>query len=550
MVVSSTLSLTIVLVLRIPEDLPLTIRCADCTADTAQDHPLVDTETSVSSAMKLIRTHIKERTTLTFRVPPLIFSRLARGGKTTFMQQVFVALKESALYAPIFISFNGNFALQKGESQLQALLRLIAMQLVDASQIDSRDIVCDQVALQNHIAQSCMGKPVVLLIDELNMLAVHGRTVELDDAVKRFLKMYFLDPAGRYLVYSSHIPLEIDNFVDVAGSGRLVVSVHQPLSLDLAALRMMSNKCKYMTPSEVVYYGGIPSLLYCYKRGALNAQERAYKVITQMFNANVDKKTIAAGFVDSLLSGRALKKNELKPLYWLASLEESQVGNKVVRWPICYIRHVCDEVGLLDGVSDFAQTVESNITIGYSGLDWQAMVDMALLLRCLDSQLNGSTMMFGLCKADKCSDVSREKLSYDCSSLEGAKKELEKLASDSEAPTLLHVTPVHAGFTMFDGFLCFCDKGKIVRDVAYQSKKSKAKQLDEVPDWIDLAVMIKGEAAISPRSEVKKWKVLSKREVLGLLGCSLSPFYPAYWNAADITTIAKTARQRKLQKSK
>ena len=130
MVVSSTLSLTIVLVLRIPEDLPLTIRCADCTADTAdtQDHPLVDTETSVSSAMKLIRTHIKERTTLTFRVPPLIFSRLARGGKTTFMQQVFVALKESALYAPIFISFNGNFALQKGESQLQALLRLIAMQ--------------------------------------------------------------------------------------------------------------------------------------------------------------------------------------------------------------------------------------------------------------------------------------------------------------------------------------------------------------------------------------------------------------------------------------
>ena len=118
------------------------------------------------------------------------------------MKQVFIALKESALYASILISFNGNFALQKGESQLQALLRLIAMQLVDASQIDPfsiRDIVCDPVALLNHIAQSCEGKQVVLLIDELNMLAVHGRTVELDKDVRRFLKMHFLDPAGRYL---------------------------------------------------------------------------------------------------------------------------------------------------------------------------------------------------------------------------------------------------------------------------------------------------------------------------------------------------------------
>ena len=397
--------------------------------------------------------------------------------------------------------------------------------------------MCDQVALLNHIAQSCDGKPVVLLIDELNMLAVHGRTVELEDDVRQFLKMHFLDPAGRYLVYSSHIPLEVDGFVTVKGSGRFAVSVPQPLSRDLVALRKMSEKCEDMTPSEVAYYGGIPSLLYCYKQGALNAQERADGVMDEM--RSVDKKIIAAGFVRSLLSGDALT-TPLKPLYWLASLDKSKVGKTVVRWPICYIHHVCHKVGLLAGVSVFAKTVEHNIAIGYSGLDWQAMVDMALLLRCLDAQLNGSPMMFDLCDADECTKVSRKKLSYDCDSLKGAREELVKLASNTEVPTLLHVIPVHNGFTMFDGFLCYCNKGKIVRNVAYQSKVSKAKKsLKKVPDWIDLAVMIKGKAAKSPRkSKVNKWMVLSKQEVLDLLGCSLSPFYPAYWNATDIT-IAK-----------
>ena len=530
---------------RVPEDLPLTIRCTDCTLDISSTHTLVDTEKSVSSAMEIIRTYIMETTTSAFRVPPLLFSRLARGGKTTFMQQISVALKESALYAPIFINFNGNFLMQKGESQLQALLRLIAMQLVDASKIDAysdRNIVCDSVALLNHITQSCDGKPVVLLIDELNMLAMHGGTVELDSDVKQFLKTKFLDPAGRYLVYSSHIPLEIDNFITVGGSGRFSVSVPKPLSRDLTALRKMSEKCKDITPSEVVYYGGIPSLLYCQKQNALNADKRANMVMTVM--SNVDRKIIAAGFVRSLLSGDELRNPELKSLYWLASIDKSQVGKTLVRWPICYIRYICNRVSWLDGVCDFAKKVEHNIAIGYSGLDWQTIVNMALLVRCLDAQLNGESMMFGLCGVKKCVDVSQGKLSYHCASLERAREEIMELVSYTEKPTLLQVTPGHTRFTMFDGFLCFCENGKIVRAVAYQAKLSKGREVHkEVPDWIDLAVMINGKAVISPNeSQVKKWIVLSQQEVLDLLGCSLSPFYPAYWNTEDIK-IKKTPKK-------
>ena len=61
--------------------------------------------------------------------------RFARGGKTTTIANVFDALKAAGGVNPILISFNGSgipaFKHQNGETQTEAILRLIGVQLGD-----------------------------------------------------------------------------------------------------------------------------------------------------------------------------------------------------------------------------------------------------------------------------------------------------------------------------------------------------------------------------------------------------------------------------------
>ena len=62
-------------------------------------------------------------------VPPLVVSRLARGGKSTFLRVLFDRLKRQG-YVPIVINFNGSFARRPGESNLEAVLRLVCIQFL------------------------------------------------------------------------------------------------------------------------------------------------------------------------------------------------------------------------------------------------------------------------------------------------------------------------------------------------------------------------------------------------------------------------------------
>jgi hypothetical protein len=55
---------------------------------------------------------------------------MARGGKTTILEHLFEQLKKTAEINPVYINFNGNFKLKPGESHSEAILYLIAEQLV------------------------------------------------------------------------------------------------------------------------------------------------------------------------------------------------------------------------------------------------------------------------------------------------------------------------------------------------------------------------------------------------------------------------------------
>ncbi len=73
---------------------------------------------------------------------------------------------------PLYINFNGFFELFPDESQADAILRVIAVQLID--QVHQADhIQCNAKELDKYIASAVAttGRPFILLIDELNSLS-------------------------------------------------------------------------------------------------------------------------------------------------------------------------------------------------------------------------------------------------------------------------------------------------------------------------------------------------------------------------------------------
>jgi hypothetical protein len=127
-------------------------------------HKLVDMDRVVRECVKIIGEQLPMYTDHNYRVPPLVLRRFARGGKTETLSGVFDVLKkEYPNIHPIMISFNGNapnaFKRRAGETQSEAILRLIALQLGDYTREESINLVVDRNSLDKHI-----GENVVLLI--------------------------------------------------------------------------------------------------------------------------------------------------------------------------------------------------------------------------------------------------------------------------------------------------------------------------------------------------------------------------------------------------
>ena len=161
----------------------------------------MDINASIDAAVKIVMENVKIESNESggVRWKPLVYARLARGSKTTFLIYLFAALRNRGC-APILISFNGNFARGSGESQLEALIRLLSAAMTNMDPAYSADYSFKgQVALLDHIERTAGGAPVVLLIDELNILP---KGEPLDSTASRFLKQFFLDQKDRYLVIS------------------------------------------------------------------------------------------------------------------------------------------------------------------------------------------------------------------------------------------------------------------------------------------------------------------------------------------------------------
>jgi len=159
-----------------------------------------------------------------------------------------------------------------------------------------------------HLARYSNGLDVILLIDELNSLRK-----PLDWTGATLLCEEFLDKRGRYLVFSTHSPMNIDVAIDEflgtitnPSSKRGYLSLSMPFSTDVKVLRTMFNHDLSIVPmpAQVALYGGIPSLLFCSFADMVMTPKMRFELELELNPiAEKDKEPLFIQFAEEILNG-------------------------------------------------------------------------------------------------------------------------------------------------------------------------------------------------------------------------------------------------------
>ena len=163
-----------------------------------------------------------------------------------------------------------------------------------------------------------------------------------------------------------------------------------------------------------------------------------------------------------------------------------------------------------------------------SGLDWEIIVQVAIVLRMIQAQFTGSTGAFDLIDIDSCPNVSILSLSSQCLSLAAARTEIENEIAKHHGEIVVVATPTYSKFPDFDGFICHRNIANDVDITGYQVKLGRTYPKHDKPEWIKHAWLIRGRAP-SSRSVRKGWHYLDEYSIRDLLGSSLQYMYPSNW---------------------
>ena len=490
-----------------------------------------DITLTLSQALDIICTEIPNIGGPSYRVPPLILSRLARGGKTTVLRQLFDKLKEQGC-APIIINFNGDTTRRKGESDVQLLLRLIGSQfVVDVPDEDMESLVCDQQSLMKHIDTTSDGKPVVLLIDELNALGtpINGKLGVL-------LKREFLDKKNRYLVYTSHVPMTVDTPLKESiqtGSGRQFKMVaHMPQTTDLQLLQSMSKECGALTPTEMVLYGGIPALIYSVKTGQIDTSTRVTgdkDLMVLMRNGKRDNSLLLE-ILSSFLQGTPILDTHFHTY-------STVLHGGEYFWPPCYMKGIlslfsdttCQKIG--DAIGTLFHDAQR---IG-SGKDWEGVVSIGILLRLLQNTLHRNSYKFPFPVLFPEHHHHHHEVGIDNELFAGKDSDdarkaiLDHFDKNRDGPRIVLFNPQHNNFPTYDGFVCSrrTKNGPPEQIIGYQCKTGQTTVSVSPFSWVNRSYLLRGDASSTGYKNSKGWIYLEVKEMKDLLGLSLAQLYPA-----------------------
>ena len=508
---------------------------------------LVDIEGPVDAAFLIIEKECPKLGDILYRVPPLIVSRLARGGKTTFLMSLFNRLQLSEKYLPIIISFNtsSNFEPVFGQNDEETLIRVIAAQFVEIGpHDDASKIVCTKEALLDYIETATAAggyEGVVLLIDELNALRR-----PLDSKGAKFLREHFLDSEKRYLVYTTHVLMDVEGVcvADSLGknshsgtsssaavvmtnnkksSNRSYKTVHMPQSFDLELLRTMPS-CGAVSATLVSLCSGIPSLIFCEMSLHEESLQNRFDRIGIYVHAD-EQREVLLDFVGEVLSGRRGGPEAKCRRFDIVS---SVLDIERVQWPMCYIGCICNlftAYGLSLRISHQINALYTHAQNIESGKDWEIVITIATIFRCLLSQLLGAQGPFEIAPAQSFPHVVY--METPSKTLPEVFSEIGSRYDGYLAPTILIVTLTYSKFADFDLLVCYGRQQGGFRCDGYQMKLGRAYPKRPVPTtYVQRGFLFRGRA---PASESRKdsWQYLSEGDVKEFLGYSFSPLIPS-----------------------
>jgi len=288
------------------------------------------------------------------------------------------------------------------------------------------------------------GSPFVLLIDELNALA-HP----LDDSATRFLNTYFLDKVNRYLVFTTHVPMNLESsaFVNSA-SGRGIKSMSPPITKDLKALRQMPG-CGAINAATVALYGGIPSLIYSVC--ALNEMtpEARFQRVKVKLKIPLDaQQDMLASFVGSVVTGS--RDDTLKMFDQFAIATDVKI-----QWPICYIQQILslfEQNGIIRFLLDQCGDIVTFAKQTELGKDWECVINISLGFRCLSQHYFGDGLPFKMIPVGVKPAVCAITGSSSIASVTDATSMIHENLATSK---LLLMVPPHGSFPEFDGFIAY-----------------------------------------------------------------------------------------------
>jgi len=507
---------------------------ADCTHAAVDDnHPFVDMDRVVSEIVNHICVNCPKKSSSGGLVPPVGLIRFSRGGKTLTLTKTFDKLKSDNQFHPIFISFNGsghsNFEKLSWESHSQAILRLIAVQLGEYTEEEAKNIVVDERTLDDHL-----GTDVVLLIDELNLLAM-----PLDSDAARLLRRMFLDKAGRYLVFSSHHPINMQSFdastfignSSTVGPSSLrgVLAVNMSRASgedDFINLRCMGKHCEALTHATAAWYGYVPSLIYTTMIEGFLTPKMRFDLSRKAVQTE-HAVTLLHDFVQELLEGN---RHDSVAAYYQAW---ASVGvDYKLSYPLCYVKCILEVLKLVDSMIPFLiqllEKAQVYVPIAESGLDWEATVQLAVCLRILHACWFNAAGPFGISPIQSGLQADFRTLPPHFKSVKQAAFAMKKIAKEYAVPTLIYFDNSNAKFEEVEGYVMYTTGDHAsVKIRGFQAKRTSQLPKKAFSQHFinEGAVLLRGLPK-PPAKVLQGWTYYTTGEVRDFIGTSLQLAMP------------------------
>jgi hypothetical protein len=471
----------------------------------------------------------RQSTTFDLLAPSALI-RFARGGKTMTLAKVFSTLKLQSLYHPIFISFNGsghsNFARMSGETQKDAILRLIAVQLGEYDEHQAKNVKVDVDILDKYL-----GDNVVLLIDELNLLAP---CIEPDAAT--LLRELFLDRRNRYLVFTSHYTLELDEAKLAScymgsttnGSNRGIISFSMSLASStnaLSELRSMSTFCEGLTESRAAWLGYIPSLVYISMSPTAIINPYKRFMLSGVSVPNESRTEVLTHFVSELLTG--IKEAKVAKYFKCFS----SIGSDLkVSYPPCYIYPILEQLktarpAMVTAILKALDKLQAGLDQVNSGMEWEGTVQVAVLLRMLHAELSGDAGPFGVSPERVVGlQLSYRTLPHEVVTVSDAHTAMKEIINTYNSPTIIFVDNLNKQFQVVEGFVIFTrGDGVPMNDViiGFQAKRGKngpTKRIDK-RKINGGGILLSGKEA--KRKLLSGWVYYTTQQIKDFIGTSL-----------------------------